>query len=218
MLRLVIGNKNYSSWSLRPWLLLQGLGIPFEEITLKLDTPEFAREIKRYSPAGRVPVLLDGELAVWDSLAITEYLAEKFPDLSVWPSDPAARARARSVCAEMHSGFASLRSALPMNVRASLPGCGWSMAVQADVDRITGIWTDLLERSGGPFLFGKFGAADAFYAPVASRSATYALKLAPEALAYRDRILAMPAMQQWCAAGRAEAEFLIHDEPYSRAP
>ena len=162
MLKLVIANKNYSSWSLRAWLTLTQAQIPFEEIQLLLGSKDFAREIARFSPAGRVPVLLDDDFAIWDSLAIAEYLGERFPHSGIWPSESKARARARSVCAEMHSGFAALRSALPMNVEASLPTLRWNIGVQKDIDRIVGMWHTLLTASKGPFLFGAFGAADAF--------------------------------------------------------
>jgi len=215
-MRLVIGNKNYSSWSLRAWLLLRQLDIAFEEVMLKLDSEEFERTIGRYSPARRVPVLVDGELTVWDTLAITEYLAERFPELCIWPFEGHARARARCVCAEMHSGFSALRNAMPMNVTAHLPGLGWNLEVQGDIDRITSMWNGLLERSGGPFLFGAFCAADAFFAPVASRFLTYAVALAQPLADYRDRILALPAMREWCAAAAAEPEYLSYDEPYRK--
>ena len=221
MLRLVIGNKNYSSWSLRPWLAATEAGIPFDEVPLALFTPEFDREIVRYSPAGRVPVLVDTEVAgglcVWDTLAIVEYLAESFPDRALWPADRALRARARSMCAEMHAGFSTLRSAMPMNVSASLPGFGWSVAAQADVDRLVAMWRECLDAHGGPLLFGRFTVADAYFAPVVSRLSTYAVALPPDIAAYRDRVLALPGMQAWAAAARAETAFLADDEPYRRS-
>ncbi|WP_042883866.1 glutathione S-transferase family protein [Cupriavidus necator] len=222
-MKLVIGNKNYSSWSLRPWLLLRQAGIEFEEVQVRLFTGNFAAEIARYSPAGKVPVLIDGEVTVWDSLAIAEYLAERFPEKNLWPADRAARAVARAVCAEMHSGFGNLRNQLPMNVTAVLPGCGWNVAVQRDVDRIAAIWDGLRAQhgAGGPFLFGEFTVADAFFAPVVSRFATYGIRLpdeAEEAKAYADFMLALPTMQEWIVAAREERDFLADDEPYRLAP
>ncbi len=223
MLKLVVGNKTYSSWSLRAWLLMTEAAIPFEEIGLRLFSAEFAQEISRYSPAGRVPVLVDpdaaaGGLAVWDTLAIAEYLAERFPDRKLWPVDTAARARARTICAEMHAGFGALRSALPMNVGASLPGLGWNIAVQDDVDRLVAMWRECLERSGGPLLFGDFTIADAFFAPVASRFATYAIDLPGDIAAYRDRLLGLRGMRLWTEQALAENEFVPPDEPYRRRP
>jgi len=167
MLRLCIGNKNYSSWSMRPWVLMRQAGIPFEEVRLRFG-PDFRPRIEAFSPAGRVPALVDGDLAIWDSLAIAEYLAERFPERRLWPQEAAARARARSVCAEMHSGFTALRGACPMNIEARLPEAGaiiWrdQSAVRADVERITGMWRRLLAEHGGPLLFGGFSIADAFY-------------------------------------------------------
>jgi len=221
MYRLVIGNKNYSSWSLRAWLLMTEAAIPFEEVRLSLFTPTFASEIGRYTPAGRVPVLLDADsdgrmLAVWDSLAIAEYLAEACPDRGLWPGDRRARATARSICAEMHTGFGSLRSALPMNVSARLPGFGWNIAVQDDIDRLVAMWRSCLEVHGGPLLFGGFSIADAFFAPVMSRFQTYAIALPDDIAAYRDRVLALAGMRAWTAAANDETEFLREDEPYRR--
>ncbi len=219
-MKLVIGNKNYSSWSLRPWLLMRHAGIAFEEIQIRLFSPEFAAQIARYSPAGKVPALIDGDVTVWDSLSIAEYVAERFPQKQLWPADPAARAFARSTCAEMHAGFGNLRSSLPMNVTAVLPGRGWNVAVQQDVARIGAIWTDARARYGtkGPFLFGEFSIADAFFAPVVSRFATYGIHLPDAAKAYADFILALPAMQEWIAGAREERDFLADDEPYRMAP
>lgn len=221
MLKLVIGNKNYSSWSLRSWLLLAEAGIPFEETRISLFSAEFAREIVRYTPAGRVPVLVDsdalpGGLAVWDTLAIAEYLAERFPEKRLWPDHPADRARARSICAEMHSGFPTLRRAMPMNVTADLAGHGWSVGVQDDIDRLVAMWRELLLRHRGPLLFGRFTIADAYYAPVVSRFATYGVALPDDIAAYRDAVLALQGMQAWATAARAESEFLVEDEPYRR--
>ncbi|WP_454762648.1 glutathione S-transferase family protein [Cupriavidus campinensis] len=219
-MKLVIGNKNYSSWSLRPWLLMRHAGIAFEEIPVRLSTPGFAAQVAQYASAGKVPVLVDGAVSVWDSLSISEYVAERFPEKALWPADPAARALARSVCAEMHAGFGNVRSQLPMNVTAVLPGCGWSVAVQREVDRIAAIWTDLRARYGadGPFLFGRFSVADAFYAPVVTRFATYGIHLPDAAKAYADFMLALPAMQEWIAAAREERDFLADDEPYRTQP
>ncbi|NYH97659.1 glutathione S-transferase family protein [Cupriavidus plantarum] len=219
-MKLVIGNKKYSSWSLRPWLLLRQAGIAFEEINVRLSTPEFATEIRKHSPSGKVPVLIDGDLHVWDSLAISEYVAERFPEKQLWPADAAARAHARSVCAEMHAGFQQVRSQLPMNVTAVLPGMGWNTAVQRDVDRIAAIWSELRARHGdkGPFLFGTFTVADAFYAPVVSRFATYGIHLPDDAKAYADFILSLPSMQEWVTAAREERDFLLADEPYRTTP
>ena len=222
MYRLVIGNKNYSSWSLRPWLLMTEAHIPFDEVRLGLGTPQFAEQIGRYSPTGRVPVLLDGTdgaepFAVWDTLAIVEYLAEAAPDRRLWPSDPRARARARSMCAEMHAGFGALRTGLPMNVSASLAGLGWNVAVQNDVDRLVAMWRACLDAHGGPMLFGAFTAADAFFAPVVSRFVTYGIALPPDIAAYRDRVMALDGMRAWAAAAAAETVFIADDEPYRRA-
>ena len=223
-MKLVIGNKNYSSWSLRPWLLMRHAGIDFEEVAVRLFVGSFAGEIARYSPAGRVPVLIDGDVTVWDSLAIAEYLAERFPEKRLWPQDAKLRAEARSVCAEMHAGFANLRSQLPMNVTAVLPGCGWNVAVQRDVDRIAAIWVGLRQRHAaqGPFLFGHFTIADAFYAPVVSRFATYGIHLPDEsessAKAYADFILTLPALREWIAGADQERDFLADDEPYRLRP
>ncbi|AMP38933.1 MULTISPECIES: glutathione S-transferase family protein [Ralstonia solanacearum species complex] len=218
-MKLVIGNKNYSSWSLRPWLLARQASIPFEEIRLRLGSEGFAAEIRRCSPAGRVPVLVDGDLTVWDSLAICETLAERFPRARLWPEDPKARAHARSICAEMHAGFTALRGQMPMNVTAVLPGLGWNIAVQRDVDRIAQIWTELRQKyaAEGPFLFGHFTVADAFYAPVVSRFATYGVRLPELAKTYADHILNLPAMQEWIEGARGEHDFLADDEPYRTA-
>jgi glutathione S-transferase len=221
MLKLVIGNKNYSSWSLRAWLLMTEAAIPFEEIRIVLFSATFTGEIARYTPAGRVPVLIDTEvgpdgLAIWDTLAIAEYLAERFPDRTLWPDDVAARARARSLCAEIHAGFSKLRGALPMNISAQLPGRGWSIGVQDEVDRLVAMWRECLDRHGGPMLFGRFSIADAYFAPVVSRFATYAIELPTDIAAYRDRVLALDGMRAWSTAARAETEFLVEDEPYRR--
>jgi len=218
-LRLVIANKNYSSWSLRPWLLLRQLGIDFQEEKLSFSDPAFGERVRSYSPAGLVPVLLDGELRVWDSLAIVEHVAERFPDRGVWPAELRARAMARSICAEMHSGFAALREAMPMNVEASLPGRGWSVRVQRDVDRVIDLWRDAraLEAAPGPMLFGAFSAADAFYAPVVLRFVTYDVELPADGRTYVAAMLDLPAMKEWVASALDEKEFVAMDEPYRRS-
>lgn len=206
-LTLVIGNKNYSSWSMRPWVAAVAFGIPFNEVRILLDQPETSAIIARFSHAGRVPVLVAGEISVWDSLAICEYLAEQFPDLHMWPQDVAARAMARSISAEMHSGFTGLRSAMSMNIRASLPGRGRTHEAQGDIGRICEIWEDCLARFGHhDFLFGDFSIADAFFAPVVMRFKTYGVSLAPALQAYCDRIQAHPAVARWVREAMAETE------------
>jgi len=199
---LVIGNKNYSSWSLRPWLAMKVLGIPFEEKRVPLYGPESKRELLRYSPAGKVPCLVDGELRVWDSLAILEYLAERHPGL--WPAEAPLRARARSVSAEMHSGFPSLRQHMSMNVRKRHPGKGRTPEVLAEIARVIGIWSECR----GPFLFGPFCAADAMYAPVVLRFRTYEVELPAACRAYADAVLALPALQEWMRDAGRETESL----------
>lgn len=216
-MRLLIGNRNYSSWSLRPWLALKKAGIPFEETVLPLYQPEFAAAVAGLSPTGKVPCLVverteQPPLVIWDSLAIGEYLAETFPAAQLWPQDPAARAVARAVCAEMHGGFQALRQAFMMNVRKSLPGKGWPeepearAAVEKDVTRINQIWSGLRQTYGaaGPFLFGHFSLADCFYAPVVFRCAIYDLPLQPLAQDYVQTMLALPEMQDWAAAAKQE--------------
>ena len=197
---LVIGNKNYSSWSLRPWIAMKVLGIEFEEKRIALDQPGTKAAILKHSPAGRVPILVDGQTAVWDSLAILEYLAEKHARL--WPEERGARARARAVAAEMHSGFSAVRNHMPMNVRKSYPGKGHTPEVDAEIRRIIEIWNE----NRKPFLFGEFGAADAMYAPVVLRFRTYRVELPPKARAYYDAMLALPALKEWIAAAGREAE------------
>lgn len=205
-LTLIIANKNYSSWSLRAWLLLKQLRIPFDEVLIPLDTVETRGQILRYSASGRVPVLLDGEQTIWDSLAIAEYLAERFPDAQLWPAEPEARARARCVSAEMHSGFVNLRTHLPMNCRADFPDHEIVPEVQAEIDRIVAIWQDCRSRYGahGDLLFGAFSIADAMFAPVAFRFATYGVALEATAAAYVQTLLALPTVQEWLEAARAE--------------
>jgi glutathione S-transferase len=206
-LTLVIGNKNYSSWSMRPWVAAVAAGIPFTEVRVLLDKPETAAEIARFSAAGRVPVLLAGQMTIWDSLAICEYLAEQFPESHLWPQDVAARALARSIVAEMHSGFPDLRSAMSMNIKARLPGRGRTNGAQADIGRICEIWEECLSRFGHHrFLFGDFSIADAFYAPVVMRFNTYGVALAPALQAYCDRMLAHPAVARWVDEAMKETE------------
>lgn len=221
-MQLYIGNKNYSSWSLRPWLLMTHAGIAFEEKRLRLDLTDdspFKRSLLALAPTGRVPLLLDDGFAIWDSLAIAEYVAERFADKALWPADRLQRARARSLCAEMHSGFGELRSVFPMNIEADLREHGQRLfaghsGAARDVQRIDAMWDEALVAGGGPFLFGGFGIVDAFYAPVCSRAATYGLPLGPRASAYAERIRALPAFAAWAEAARAEHDWLDEDEPY----
>ena len=216
-LKLAIANKNYSSWSMRPWVLLTQAGIAFEEIQLKFSDEGRVPGVERYSPTRQVPVLIvDGE-PVWDSLAICEAVAELLPDKHLWPADARARQFARSICAEMHAGFRNLRGAMPMNIRAALPGKGMNPQVQQDIDRIAAIWESCRARygQGGELLFGQFTAADAFYAPVATRFLTYAVTLPRAAQRYADALLALPAVREWMAQARREAEFVRADEPYA---
>ena len=219
-MQLLIGNKNYSSWSLRAWLLLRQLGVEFTERKVSLNDPAWKSKIKAVSPAGCVPVLIHGDMAIWDTFAIAEYLAESFVDLRIWPEDRAARATARSVSAEMHSGFAQLRTWMPMNIEARLPNRGWSLAVQTDIDRIVDIWTDARARFGqdGPMLFGSFSAADAFFAPVVWRFVTYGVELPEIAQAYVDAVRALEAMKAWQADALAENDWINNAELYRRRP
>lgn len=222
MLQLVIGNKNYSSWSMRPWVLLRHFEIPFIEIALRFDfTPDsdFYRELAHYTPAGRVPVLVDEGFPIWDTLAIVEHLAETQPQHAIWPRDAHSRARARSLCAEMHAGFGGLRQHCPMNIEAALPEVGARVLsaqpqVATDLARIVSMWTEALAASGGPFLFGDFCAADAYFAPMAARLRTYALPLPAEVAAYVDRVWAAPGVAHWVAEALAEQDFLDFEEPY----
>ena len=224
-MQLFIGNKNYSSWSLRPWLLMTHTGIAFDEVKLRLGcTPEseFKRLIAQHSPAGRVPVLVDEGFAVWDTLAIAEYLAEKYAQKHLWPAAPLQRARARSLCAEMHSGFSALRNHCPMNIEASLPDVGARLMaeqpdVRADLQRIEQMWAEQLDKQGGPFLFGEFSIADAYYAPVCARIRAYALPVSDTTAAYVERILGLPAMRAWIADALNEHDFIDFDEPYRKA-
>ena len=206
MLKIVIGNKKYSSWSMRPWLVLQETGAPFEEILIGLDLPDSAQQIRKYSPSGRVAALIDGETTVWDSLAICEYLHEKFPQAQLWPKDSRQRALARSVCAEMHSGFANLRNDCSMKILKTFPPKPLRAETQAEVDRIVEIWTGCLQKSGGPWLFGKKpGIADAMYAPVVSRFRTYSIPVSGAAKAYCETSWAWPAVQKWVEGAQAES-------------
>ena len=216
-LKLAIGNKNYSSWSMRPWVLLTQAGIAFEEIQLKFSDNGKVEGIEPYSPTRQVPVLIvDGE-PVWDSLAIAEAAAELFPQKQLWPAEPRARQIARSICAEMHAGFRALRGAMPVNIRASHPGKGMSPEVQQDIERIVEIWESCRARfgKGGELLFGQFTVADAYYAPVATRFLTYAVTLPPAAQRYADSLLRLPAVREWMAQARRETEFVPADEPYA---
>ena len=207
---LVIGNKNYSSWSLRGWLMARIAGIEFDEIMVPLDLPDTAASIKKHSPSGKVPVLVHRGLAIWESLAIAEYLNDLKPEAILWPSSQAARAHARSISAEMHAGFGELRSNMPMNIRASYPGKGMTPAVRADIERITGLWRDCRKRFGGAFpkddgfLFGTFGAADAMFAPVVTRLRTFGVPLDSDSDAYCTAVMAWPAMKEWVDAARNE--------------
>jgi glutathione S-transferase len=205
-LTLVVGTKNYSSWSLRPYLALAHTGQPFQEVVIQLGEPDTTQNILRHSPSGRVPLLKHGEVSIWDSLAICEYLAETFPEAKLWPQDAAARAVARSVTAEMHSSFMALRNNMSMNLHARKPGQGRAPGVAEDIARIQELWTDCRARfgQGGPFLFGHFTIADAFYAPVATRFVTYGVELTPVCAAYRDAVLALPAFQKWLEAAKDE--------------
>jgi glutathione S-transferase len=205
-LTLVVGSKNYSSWSLRPYLALAHTGQPFREVVIALDEPTTAAEIARYSPSGRVPVLQHGALSIWDSLAICEYLAETFPEARLWPQDKAARAVARSVVAEMHSGFAALRRNMPMDLNNRKPGHGRAPGVADDISRVVKLWAECRERfgQGGPFLFGPFTIADAFYAPVVTRFVTYEVELDAVSRQYRDAVLALPALKRWTEDARSE--------------
>ena len=223
MLQLYIGNKNYSSWSMRPWVLLRQAGIAFEEVSVRFDSfdagSQFKRQLQAVSPAGKVPVLVDGDTAIWDSLAIAEYLAETYPDKQLWPQDKAARARARSVTAEMHSGFTALRSHCGMNIEARLPEVGailWrdQAGVRADLRRLVDMWGELLAQHGGPMLFGQFTIADAFYAPVCMRLATYALPVPQPIADYVRRVQQLPGVKAWIDGALAERDFLDFEEPY----
>lgn len=214
-MKLIIGNKNYSTWSLRPWIAMTVAGIPFEEQVVPFGSDDFKRVVPGQSGNGLVPLLIDGDIRVWESLAILEYLAEKFPDAVLWPRDTGARAYARAIANEMHAGFRAMRGDMPMNIARRVMKRPPLPAVEADVRRIDAIWAECRKRygAGGPFLFGaRFTNADAMYAPVASRFRTYAVDLSPESAAYRDAILALPAYKAWAAAGLAEPWLVEEDE------
>ena len=222
-MKLYIANKNYSSWSMRPWVLLKQADIDFEEVMVRFDgfdaQSKFKQSLKDINPVGKVPVLVDGELAVWDTLAIAEYVAEKFPQKKLWPTAVADRARARSICAEMHSGFVGLRSACPMNIEAYLPDIGAlalrdKPAVRADLERICGLWSGLLQEHGGPMLFGQFTVADAYFAPVVMRLKTYALPVPADVGAYMARVCALPGVKAWIDEALAEQDFIDFEEPF----
>jgi glutathione S-transferase len=213
-LQLVIGNKNYSSWSFRPWLAMKVARIPFEETVIPLDTPDFKSRIAALSVAGRVPVLIDGDTRVWESLAILEYLAEKFPEAGLWPRDAQARAHARAISSEMHAGFQPLRRQLPMNMRRPVKPQALAADATADGTRIEAIWNDCRARFGqsGSFLYGAFGAPDAMYAPVVSRFHTYGVEVGAAAREYMRAVMALPAWSEWRGASRREPWVLPQDE------
>nr|WP_316642969.1 glutathione S-transferase family protein [uncultured Roseateles sp.] len=218
-MKLYIGNKNYSSWSMRPWVLLKALDIPFEEVMLRFDFSEgsaFYRALAAISPVAKVPVLVDNDgFAVWDTLAIAEYIADRHPELAVWPRDRQHRARARSLCAEMHAGFGALRNLCPMNIEAYLPEIGAKLLAEdaklrVDLARVDAIFSS----AAGPFLFGDFGAADAYFAPVVMRVTRFGLPLSPAAAAYVKAVEQTPAVAAWVADALAEQDFIAADEPY----
>src|SRR5579859_906174 len=213
-LTIVIGNKNYSSWSLRAWLALEHTGQPYSEVLIPFDPATMHAAIAQHSPSGRVPVLRHGGLVVWDSLAIAEYLAEAFPGAGLWPDDVAARAVARAVSTEMHAGFAELRESMPMDVKARLPGYGRTRGALRDIARVRAIWADCRSRfgTGGPYLFGRFSIADAMFGPVVFRCRSYDVELEGAARTYADAMLADPAMQTWSDA--AAVEDLPYDAPW----
>jgi glutathione S-transferase len=213
-LKLIIGNKNYSSWSLRPWLAMKVASIDFEEELISLDAPEFKARLTAAGGSGKVPMLLDGPVRVWESLAILEYVAERFPSARLWPADAALRADARAIAAEMHAGFVAVRGELPMNMRRQAKSRALSCAAQQDIRRIEAIWTTCRTRSSGsgPFLFGAFGAADAMYAPMVSRFHTYSVGVGAFARGYMQEVMALPPWAEWQAAAAQEPWILPHDE------
>jgi glutathione S-transferase len=214
-LTLVIGNKNYSSWSMRPWIAMKVAGIPFAEQLISLEAADFKPRVRRWSPTGKVPVLVDGDIHVWESLAILDYLAEQYPQAGLWPADRAAGGHARAIAAEMHAGFLPLRRHLPMNMWRVPAARDLPQDVCENVQRIDAMWTDCRERfgQGGPFLFGRFGAADAMYAPVVARFHTYQVGVSPAATGYMQAMMALPAWSEWTAAALSEPWVLPHDEP-----
>lgn len=226
-MQLYIGNKNYSSWSMRAWVLLRQFDIPFEEVLVHFDSfasdSQFKRAIGTISPAGKVPVLVHEGLVIWDTLAIAEYVAELFPEKCLWPKDRSARARARSVCAEMHSGFTNLRATFPTNVCARLPTVGAlamrdKPAVRAEVDRLVAMWSELLDTHGGPMLFGQYSIADSYFSPVALRLVTYEIPVPAPVRAYIERLRQTPALKAWIDAALAKNEFIAFEEPYRLHP
>ncbi len=219
-LRLLIGNKNYSSWSMRPWIVLHELGVAFEEQRLSFADPRWRERVAELSPSAHVPLLWIDDDPVWESLAILESLAELFPTASLWPSDPSARRLARAIASEMHAGFGELRRHMPFNVGGRYPGKGMTDGVRRDIDRIVAIWTDARARFGveGDLLFGRFGIADAMYAPVVLRFVTYGVELPPVAAAYAAAVRALPSVRAWTEQALAEREFVAEDEPYASAP
>ncbi|MEY4448155.1 MAG: Stringent starvation protein [Pseudomonadota bacterium] len=226
-MKLYIANKNYSSWSMRPGVMLKQAGIAHEEVMVRFDgfdaQSQFKQTLKDINPVGKVPVLVDGDIVVWDTLAIAEYVAEKFPEKKLWPSAVADRARARSICAEMHSGFTGIRSACPMNIDAYLPEIGAvamrdKEALRQDLKRIDSLFSSLLKQHKGPMLFGEFTIPDAYFAPVVMRIKTYALPVSAETQAYMDRLCAMPGVKAWIDAALAEKDFIAIEEPFRTKP
>lgn len=223
MTQLYIGNKNYSSWSMRPWVLMKQAGIAFDEVMVRFDSfdtdSKFKRTILPLNPIGTVPVLKDGDIVVYDTLAICEYLAETYPEKKLWPVDRAQRAQARSACAEMHAGFQMLRTHCTMNIEADLRQQGQIIlrdqpGVRADIDRIVQLWSGLLRASGGPMLFGEFSIADAYFAPVCTRIVTFGLPVPPAISAYVERVRALPSVKEWIDDALREKDFVVMDEPY----
>ena len=226
-MRLYIANKNYSSWSMRPGVLMKQAGIACEEVMLRFDgfdaQSKFKQGLKDINPAGKVPVLVDGDLAVWDTLAISEYVAEKFPEKKLWPTAAAHRAHARSICAEMHSGFMGIRTACPMNIDAYLPEIGAlalrdKEAVRNDLKRIDTLLSSLLKEHKGPMLFGEFSIPDAYFSPVVMRIKTYALPVSAETQGYMERLCAMPGVKAWIDGALAEKDFIDFEEPFRTKP
>jgi glutathione S-transferase len=213
-LHLIIGNKNYSSWSFRPWLAMKVAGIDFDETVISLDAADFKTRLTELGGSGRVPVLIDGDVRIWESLAILEYLAEKFPAAGLWPEHPAVRARARAIASEMHAGFASLRRHLPMNVARPVKSRAFDAGTAKDVARTEAIWSECRSKfgTGGPFLFGSFGAADAMFAPVVWRFHTYAVEVGSTARSYMREMMSLPAWKEWRDAARREDWILPQDE------
>jgi glutathione S-transferase len=211
---LIIGNKNYSSWSMRPWIAMKAAGIAFDEVVISLNAEDFKARLLKVSGTGKVPTLVDGDIKVWESLAILEYLADKYPDKNLWPRDPAARAHARAIASEMHAGFVPLRRAAPMNIWRPIMKLTLGAEAEANVARIDAMWADCRARFGhsGSFLFGAFGAADAMYAPVVARFHTYAVEIGAAARAYMKAVMALPAWREWTAAAVKEPWVLPEDE------